>query len=180
MLIKTLCFISFLVMFTILVDRLDISIKQNLIMKKSIILIVIAFIGLNTFAQKIDYSLDKGFIAEGYDVTEYFNNKAVEGKSSYVATHNGVKFKFVSQANLDKFKGNPDKYVPLYGGYCAYAMADRSKKVDPDGDNFRIQDGQILLFYENVFSNTRDKWEEEGPNKLKPIADKNWEKKKYK
>ena len=149
-------------------------------MKKSIILTVIAFIGLNTFAQQIDYSLDKGFIAEGYDVTEYFNNKAVEGKNSYVATHNGVKFKFVSQANLDKFKANPDKYVPLYGGYCAYAMADKSKKVDADGDNFKIQDGQLLLFYKSWVGNTKDDWEEEGPAKLKPIADTNWEKIKFK
>ena len=149
-------------------------------MKKSIILIVIAFMGLHSFAQKIDYSLDKGFIAEGYDVTEYFNNKAVEGKSSYVATHTGVKFKFVSQANLDKFKVNPDKYMPLYGGYCAYALAARGKKVDADGDNYRIQNGKLLLFYKNWASNTRDKWEEEGPEKLKPIADANWKKVKYK
>lgn len=149
-------------------------------MKKSILLIVIALLGLQTYAQQIDYSLDRGFIAEGYDVTEYFNNKAVEGKSSYVATHDGAKYKFVSQANLDKFKANPDKYVPLYGGYCAYAMAIKNKKVDPDGDNFKIQDGKVLLFYRNFAGNTRDKWEEKGPQKLKPVADTNWEKIKYK
>ncbi|WP_299259743.1 hypothetical protein [uncultured Aquimarina sp.] len=58
-------------------------------------------------AQQIDYNTDDGYVAEGYDVTEYFDNKAVEGKSSYITTHDNVKLKFPSQANLEKFKSNP-------------------------------------------------------------------------
>ena len=149
-------------------------------MKRVLFLVMVMLAGLNGFAQKIDYSLDDGYIAEGYDVTEYFNGKAVEGKSSYTTTLDGVKFKFASQNNLNKFKTNPAKYTPQYGGYCAYAMATRKKKVDPDPESFKIQDGQLLLFYASWRTNTRDKWNDEGPAKLKPKADANWEEVKHK
>ena len=149
-------------------------------MKYILTSLFVGLFALQSFAQKIDYSLDKGYIADGYDVTEYFNGKAVEGKSDYTATEDGVKFKFVSQKNLDKFKANPKKYVPQYGGYCAYAMAKAKKKVTPDPEAFVIQDGELLLFYTSWTSSTKDKWEKEGPKKLKPVADANWEQIKYK
>jgi len=122
-------------------------------LKQTFTLLFVALLSLNTFAQKIDYSLDSGYIAEGHDVTEYFNGKAVKGKSK--------------------------KFVPQYGGYCAYAMS-RKKKVEPNPEVFKIQDGQLLLFYTSWTKNTKEEWEEEGPKKLKLKADANWEKVKYK
>ncbi|WP_299313468.1 hypothetical protein [uncultured Aquimarina sp.] len=71
-------------------------------MNKLITTLLLIFI-LTLNAQQIDYNTDDGYVAEGYDVTEYFDNKAVEGKSSYITT----KLKFPSQANLEKFKSNP-------------------------------------------------------------------------
>ncbi|MEO0571870.1 MAG: YHS domain-containing (seleno)protein [Bacteroidota bacterium] len=148
-------------------------------MKHSIFLITLVLVGQTAFSQKIDYSLEDGFVAEGYDVTEYFNGKSMEGSSKYIAVHDGAKFKFSSQANKDKFEANPTKYIPQYGGYCAYAMATRKKKVEPNPEAFKIQDGQLLLFYTSWTTNTKEKWDEEGPDKLKPKADANWEKVKY-
>ncbi len=138
------------------------------------------FIGMSTYAQQIDYYLDKGYIAEGYDVTEYFNNKTVEGNKKYVATHDGAKYKFASQANLDKFNANPSKYVPQYGGYCAYALATNGKKVDADPETYEIRDGKLFMFYNSWGRNTHEKWKKEGPETLKPKADKRWSEVKYK
>ena len=45
-------------------------------MKKSLIILIGLLIGFASQAQQVDYYLDNGYIAEGYDVTEYFNNKA--------------------------------------------------------------------------------------------------------
>ena len=149
-------------------------------MKKSIVLLVVAFIGLQTFAQQIDYSLERGYMVEGNDITEYFNNKVVEGNKNYTATHDGAKFKFASQANLDKFKANPGKYLPQYGGYCAYALATSSKKVDPDVETFEIRNGKLYLFYNSWGRNNKEKWLEDGPEKLIVQGDNNWKKVKYK
>ncbi len=141
-------------------------------MKRLITFILLVFT-LTLNAQKIDYNTDDGFVAEGYDVTEYFNNKAVKGKSSFTYTHDNVKYKFASKANLDKFKSTPDKFIPEYGGYCAYAIA-KGKKVSIDPKTFEIRDGKLYLFYNSWGTNTLKKWLKEGANTLKIKADKNW------
>ena len=109
----------------------------------------------NVIAQKIDYNTSKGFIAEGYDVTEYFNNKAVKGDNRYQTTHDGVNYKFISKKNLDKFKSSPNTYIPQYGGYCAYAIAVNGKKVDINPKTYEIRDDKLYLFYNSWGINTR-------------------------
>lgn len=147
---------------------------------KKVIVVVILFIGFNSIAQQKDYYLDKGYVAEGYDVTEYFNSSAVEGNKKFVANHDGVKYKFSSQTNLDKFKANPSKYTPQYGGYCAYALATNGKKVEADPETYEIRNGKLYMFYNSWGTNTFKKWKKEGPEQLRPKADANWDKVKYK
>jgi YHS domain-containing protein len=147
---------------------------------KSVTFIVLLLVTFSSSAQKIDYNLKKGYVAEGYDVTEYFNNKAVAGSNKFTATHDGVNYKFVSQENLDKFKANPSQFVPQYGGYCAYAVADKGKKVGIDPKTFEIRDGKLYLFYNSWGVNTLEKWQEEGAEKLKGQADAAWSKVQYK
>ena len=144
-------------------------------MKYLITIFLLGFLS-NINAQQMDYNTDKGIIAEGYDVTEYFNNKAVEGKKTYTATHDNVKYRFASQTNLDTFISNPDKYVPQYGGYCAYAVGAKSEKVTIDPETFEIRDGKLYLFYNSWGINTLTKWNDEGAEGLKNKADANWEK----
>lgn len=81
------------------------------------------------FSQTINYNLKKGFIDYGFDVVSYFNNEVKEGSKQFTATHNGVKFKFSSKENLMHFYENPNKYIPQYGGYCAYAVALKGDKA---------------------------------------------------
>lgn len=144
--------------------------------------IVILFLGITASlaAQQIDYNVKKGFVAEGYDVTEYFNNKAVKGANKFITTHDNVKYKFVSQENLEKFKNNPEKFVPQYGGYCAYAVGANADKVDIDPETYEIRDGKLYLFYNSWGVNTLTKWNKEGAEDLKNKADINWQKIKTK
>ncbi len=131
-------------------------------------------------AQEVDYNTKKSFVAEGYDVTEYFNNNAVKGNSKFVTTHDKVKYQFASQKNLEKFKSNPDSFIPQYGGYCAYAVAVNNEKVDINPKTFEIRDGKLYLFYNSWGINTLDKWKEEGATQLQTKADANWQKIKIK
>ncbi len=131
-------------------------------------------LSLSTYAQQIDYNTKKGFVVHGYDVTEYFNDKAIKGNSKYVATYDNVKYKFFSQENLDKFNSNPDKYMPQYGGYCAYAIALKAKKIGINPKTFEIRDNKLYLFYNSMGINTLKKWIEKDAEKLVIKADKNW------
>jgi len=152
----------------------DLLVNNQIITMKLLTFIILAVVTFSSNAQQVDYNLKKGYVAEGYDVTEYFNNKTIEGDKAFTASHDGVKYKFASQENLDKFKANPSQFVPQYGGYCAYAVADKGKKVGINPETFEIRDGKLYLFYNSWGVNTLEKWIEEGPEKLKGQADAAW------
>jgi len=148
-------------------------------MKKNIVIIVLSFVSLMSFGQQIDYNLQKGYVAGGYDVVSYFDNDATKGKSNIIFNYKNAKFKFSNQSNLDKFKANPSKYTPQYGGWCAYALATKNEKVEIDPETFEIRDGKLYLFYNKFFNNTLESWLKEMPNKLVQTANINWNKIKY-
>jgi YHS domain-containing protein len=139
-------------------------------------LITILFLTITTTFLGQDYNTKKGFVAEGYDVVSYFNNTAVKGDKKFVADYDGVQFKFSSKENLETFNASPKKYVPAYGGYCAYAIGVKGEKVSIDPETFEIRDGKLYLFYNSWGINTLELWEKEGAELLRDKADKNWNK----
>ena len=119
-------------------------------------------------------NLKSGYAAGGYDVVAYFDDKTLKGDKKFTATHEGVSYKFSSQKNLEAFTSNPEKYVPQYGGYCAYAVAVKGEKVGINPKTFQIKDNKLYLFYNSWGVNTLDKWNEEGASDLQQKADANW------
>jgi len=140
--------------------------------------VFIILFALSTYvmqAQDVDYYTKGGFVVEGFDVVSYFNNAPKEGSEKYVATYKGGSFKFINQKNLEVFNKNPERYIPEYGGYCAYAVAVKSKKVSIDPETYEIRDGKLYLFYNSWGTNTLESWVEESPDNLRKQADNNWE-----
>ena len=84
----------------------------------------------------------------GYDTVAYFTvGKPVKGQDALATEWMGAKWKFSTQAHLDLFKANPEKYAPQYGGYCAYGVVqDSLVKVEPD--QFTVRDGKLYLNYD--------------------------------
>ncbi|MDB2385319.1 YHS domain-containing protein [Polaribacter sp.] len=141
---------------------------------KTVITFLLVAISTTLFSQQ-DYYTKKGYVADGYDVVAYFSDKAVEGKKEFTTSYDGVKYKFSTKENLEKFKKSPKKYIPQYGGYCAYAIGAKSQKVKIDPETYEIRDGKLYLFYNAWGTNTLTLWNEEGADQLKAKADKNWE-----
>ena len=132
-------------------------------------------------AQQIDYNTKKGSIAEGYDVVSYFNEKKpLIGNKKFMTTYDGVKFKFSSEKNLKIFRERPKKYIPQYGGYCAYAIAEKKAKMDIDAEEYEIRDGKLYLFYSSWVSSKLTDWKEGDTKKLQEKGDTNWEELKHK
>lgn len=100
--------------------------------------------------------------AAGYDVVSYFSGTPLKGKESIATTFNGAEYLFVIEENKKTFLQNPEKYVPLYGGFCAIAMSEGSTvPVHPLA--YLIQNDRLLLFYAiRVFGifvdDTRRQW----------------------
>lgn len=144
--------------------------------KKRIFILLVVLGASSLFAQQTTNTNKKGFAADGYDVVAYFEDKATEGEKAFVTEIEGVKYKFSSAENLKKFKANPKKYQPQYGGWCAYAIGAKNEKVDINPKTFEIRDGKLYLFYNSWGINTLKLWNEEGAEVLKKKADENWRK----
>ncbi|WP_419812675.1 YHS domain-containing (seleno)protein [Bacterioplanoides sp.] len=109
---------------------------------------------------------------QGYDVVSYQTGKRpVRGNGNFVATHKGATYQFSSKANLETFNKNPGKYVPAYGGYCAFG-ASVGKKFIGDPEVWRVVDGRLYL---NLDAGIQDEWLKDVPGRIK-AADKNWKK----
>lgn len=93
-------------------------------------------------------NLDKsGLALQGYDPVAFFTeNKPVKGREEFVARHQGARYQFASKENRDRFKQDPGKYEPAFGGYCAYGVS-RNKLVKIDVEAFQIVEGRLLLQY---------------------------------
>ena len=103
----------------------------------------------------------------GYDSVAYFTlGKPVRGQENLVYEWMGAKWKFSSQANLELFKADPQKYAPQYGGYCAYGVAEGALvKVEPD--QFTVLDGKLYLNYD---ADVQAKWRKDPAGYIK-VAD---------
>lgn len=139
------------------------------------------FFSQNLKAQKLTekyctthFNLEDGVAVKGYDVVSYFvEGKSQEGKASISAKYLGVIYRFATKQHRDLFIKNPQKYMPQYGGWCAYAIGAKNEKVTMNPENYKIVDGKLYLFYKNFFTDTLDDWNEDEEN-LKKKADKNW------
>lgn len=121
-------------------------------MKKLFLTTVMGVFGMSlSMAQKAN--ADQNNIANyGYDVVNYFKtNTAARGSVDFSTIHSGAKYYFVSADNLKSFKENPSAYLPQFGGYCAFAMANKNAKVPVNPQTFRIDDGKLFLFYNDFF-----------------------------
>jgi len=107
---------------------------------------------------------------QGYDPVAFFtDNKPVKGDSKYVTKSDGAFYYFASKEHRDLFVKNPEKYEPVFGGYCAYGVY-KDKLVEIDVDAFQIVDGKLLLQYSKSI---RDKFNKDTKGNLAK-ADANW------
>lgn len=110
-------------------------------------------------------------VLDGYDAVAYFNeNLPREGKPEFTAEYGGAKWQFVSAENRDAFKKEPEKYVPQYGGYCAWAVG-HGYTADTDPQTGKVVDGKLYLNYSKDVS---VKWNQD-TGKYITDGDKNWQ-----
>ncbi|MCA9254676.1 MAG: hypothetical protein KDA33_03520, partial [Phycisphaerales bacterium] len=61
---------------------------------------------------------------QGYSPVSYVeNHRADPGSPRFGAEHDGVTYFFVNAAQRDRFLADPERFVPAYGGYCAFGCA---------------------------------------------------------
>ena len=97
----------------------------------------------------------------GFDPVSYHpegGSRPQRGSIKISLEHEGVTYRFVSQANLQTFQKKPEKYVPAYGGWCAWAVAELGKRVDIDPLSYELREGRLYVFYKEPGLDTRELW----------------------
>ncbi|WP_421765594.1 YHS domain-containing (seleno)protein [Ekhidna sp.] len=100
-------------------------------------------------AERLDVYHRDGIAINGYDVVAYFTkNQAIKGQAKYACLWRKVMWQFSSEGHLQMFSENPEKYVPQYGGFCAFGMSN-GYKAKTKSESFSIIDGKLYLNFAN-------------------------------
>jgi YHS domain-containing protein len=106
----------------------------------------------------------------GYDPVAYFtDSKPVEGDRAHSYMWQGATWRFATAENLEKFKADPAKYAPQFGGYCAWAVS-QGYTASADPQAWKIVGGKLYLNYNPDVKKT---WEQDVPGNIAK-ADANW------
>jgi YHS domain-containing protein len=86
-----------------------------------------------------------GVAVDGYDVVAYFTENApVPGRAEHSSVHDGATYRFASAEHKAMFDAEPGRYVPAFGGFCAYAVSRKAlRPIDPA--IFHFVDGRLFL-----------------------------------
>lgn len=110
--------------------------------------------------------------AEGYDVVAYFSeSRAVKGLPEYETEWGGIVWRFSTPENRAAFLETPAKYVPQYGGHCAFGAAG-NYLVRGDPLAWTVREDKLYLNYNY---NIRTAWLADAAALIQK-ADANWPK----
>lgn len=111
-----------------------------------------------------------GLALDGYDAVAYhLDQKAVRGSPEHIALFEGHTYRFATPGHRDAFLADPGRYLPAYGGYCAFGVS-RGYKVKVDPEAFTVVDGRLYLNYDK---SVQRRWLGDVPGFI-ARADSNW------
>ncbi len=90
----------------------------------------------------------EGLAIRGYDPVAYFRDGGPRpGKSEFSVRHGGAVWRFASAGHKALFEADPERYLPAYGGFCAYGTS-RGYLVKIEPEAWSIVDGRLYLNYD--------------------------------
>jgi len=89
-----------------------------------------------------------GLAIRGYDPVAYFSDGGPRlGKPEFTVRHGGANWRFASAEHKALFEADPNRYMPAYGGFCAYG-ASRGYLVKIEPEAWSIVAGRLYLNYD--------------------------------
>lgn len=89
-----------------------------------------------------------GVAIRGYDPVAYFRDGGPRpGKPEFAVRHGGATWYFASAEHKALFEADPERYLPAYGGFCAYGTS-RGYLVKVEPEAWSIVEGRLYLNYD--------------------------------
>lgn len=142
-----------------------------------IIALVLTVFAVNAQDKKA-YNIDNSNIAlQGYSPVSYLDlGIAQKGDKAYKSEYEKVVYYFTSKEQKRKFDASPERYLPQYGGFCAFGTY-AGAKFRPDPNKFVVSNGKYFLFLYNLELDAQQLWlAEKNEQALVKKANENWEK----
>ena len=112
-----------------------------------------------------------GYAIGGYDPVSYFlDGEPRKGLLEYAYRWRGATWLFATSEHRDLFEQNPASYAPIYGGWCAYGLAEGYAAETDPVNAWTIHHGKLYLNWDAEVAND---WRLEVDG-LIPRADENW------
>ncbi|HHP7242159.1 MAG TPA: YHS domain-containing (seleno)protein [Cyclobacteriaceae bacterium] len=144
-------------------------------MKLLFLILILSVAGIQNLRSQHLNTSESGLAIEGYDPVSYYQEGPKKGSPSFTYKFNDATYRFLSKINSERFKNDPEMYIPAYGGWCAYAMGITGEKVKVDPETYKIINDRLYLFYNFRFNNTLKSWNKD-EDSLKKQAELNWSK----
>lgn len=113
---------------------------------------------------------DEPLAIKGYDPVAYFTTaKATKGDPNITYGWDDAIYRFASTQHRDIFKSDPNKYAPIYRGFCTVALA-RGVRFVADPNKWLIHDGRLHVFGSSVDLNKA----RQQIAQMKSVADENY------
>ncbi len=145
------------------------------IRKISAFAILMVFTTLSFAQDKKANNIDDSKIGlQGYSPVSYLDlGLAQRGLKQHKAIYKDIAYYFTSAEQKNAFTKNPQRYMPQYGGFCAFGVYAGAKfRVDPS--KFVVNDGKYYLFLNDVEVDAKQLWIDGEEPKLVSTANKNW------
>ena len=111
-----------------------------------------------------------GLALQWYDPVAYFIvGEATPGNWTITSSYNDATYRFASEEHKAAFDADPEAYLPQYGGYCAWAVA-QGKTAKGDARRWAVVDGKLYLNYNKGI---QKKWDKDRAGFI-ASADQNW------
>ena len=112
----------------------------------------------------------------GYSPVSYIErNEAEPGSPLYATEYEGVTYFFTGERQKEMFLKTPKRYLPAFGGFCAFGCSVDSEFI-PDPTSFEVIDGRTHLFLKNDEVIARELWNEGDERQLTRKARSHWRK----
>lgn len=109
--------------------------------------VLLLALGFSWTTRASEVHVTDGVALKGHDPVAYFTaGKPRRGLPYLRAEHGGAAYLFATPESRDAFKADPARYLPQYGGYCAFGVAG-GYKADIDPAAFSIVEGKLYLNY---------------------------------
>ena len=107
----------------------------------------------------------------GTDPIAYFEHRRpVAGDPALQAEWNGAIWRFASADNRDAFMAEPQRFAPQYGGFCAWAVAEKGELYSTQPENWSIVENRLFL---NFNDDIQRRWQADVPGFI-ARADSRW------